>query len=67
MQAGNGQSDCPASDDSYIKDRLERLDQKIESIDNRTQGKVTSAWHEFIYVNYAIQMPCSHTKLTCIA
>ena len=66
MQAGNGQSHCPAADDSYIKDRLERLDQKIESIDNRTQGKAISVWHEF-YLCELCNSNASHIKLTCIA
>ena len=34
------QNHCTPSDDSYIKDKLEKLDYKIESIYNSTQGKL---------------------------
>lgn len=34
------QNHCTPSDDNYIKDKLEKLDHKIESIHNSTQGKL---------------------------
>ena len=40
MHPGTGPNHCAASDDSYIKDGLEKLDHKIESIHNATQGKL---------------------------
>ena len=36
--AGDGENQCTVSDDSYIKDRLEKLDDKIECIHNKTRG-----------------------------
>ena len=48
--AGNGESHCTDSDDSYIKDRLEKLDDKIESIHNKTQGKIIA--NKRMYHNY---------------
>ena len=35
-------SHCSVSDDSFLKDKVEELDQKVEGILNQTQGMISS-------------------------
>lgn len=41
QQAGAELNHCTANGDSFIKDGLEELDQKVEEIFNQTQGRRT--------------------------
>ena len=38
LHAGDEASHCPVNDDSYLKDKVEELDQKVEGIINQTHG-----------------------------
>ena len=40
LKAETGENHCSASDDSYIKDKLEKLNHKIDRVHNCTEGKI---------------------------
>jgi hypothetical protein len=39
FKADTGEHHCAASDDSYVKEKLEKLEHKIERVQNSTEGK----------------------------
>ena len=41
VHTGDQSSHCSVSDDSFFKDKVEELDQKVEGILNQTQGNCT--------------------------
>jgi hypothetical protein len=61
MQATEEQSShCSATDDSFLKDKVEELDQKIEEILNQTQGNYAFIMHDnicYIWHSTAVTVP----------